>query len=208
MDVVQTSSYIPPDPYITIIVDAKTEKRILRRLDLTLIPTLWLLMIVSFADRANIGNVKIQGMDKDLHLTGNRYNIAVMVFTIAYMVFGIPANIVFKMLGPKSLAGMMFLWGICAGAQGFVKSYAGLVAFRFLMGVFEAGFVPGCAYLIGSYYKKDEFLKRYAFFFSGAIVAGAFNGLLSFALAQADGAGGLAGWRWIFIVCAQSMPLR
>lgn len=71
---------------------------------------------------------------------------------------------------------------------------------RFLMGVFEAGFVPGAAYLIGSYYKKDEFLKRYAVFFSGAIFAGAFNGLVSYALALADGKAGLAGWRWIFLV--------
>ncbi|KAK4501270.1 hypothetical protein PRZ48_007077 [Zasmidium cellare] len=187
----------PPTP---VVIDSYTEKRILRKLDLTLIPMLWLLMIVSFADRSAIGNAKIQGMDIDLHLTGNKYNMAVMVFTIAYMVFGIPANIVFRLLGPKSLAGMMVLWGLCAGAQGLIKNYAGLVAFRFLMGVFEAGFVPGCAYLIGSYYKKDEFLKRYAFFFSGAIIAGAFNGLFSFALAKADGAGGLAGWRWIFIV--------
>lgn len=144
-------------------------------------------------------------MDKDLALTGNKYNMAVMIFTIAYMVFGIPANIVFKILGPKSLAGMMVLWGICALGQGLVNNYAGLVALRFLMGVFEAGFVPGSAYLIGSYYKKDEFLKRYAFFFSGAIIAGAFNGLFSFLLAKADGAGGYAGWRWIFIVRARGM---
>lgn len=50
-------------------------------------------------------------------------------------------------------------------------------ALRFIMGIFEAGFVPGCAYLIGSYYTKDEFLKRYAVFFSMAIIAGAFNGV-------------------------------
>lgn len=68
------------------------------------------------------------------------------------------------------------------------------------MGVFEAGFVPGCAYLIGSYYKDEEFLRRYAVFMSGAIIAGAFNGLFSYLLSMADGAGGLEGWRWIFIV--------
>ena len=61
--------------------------------------------------------------------------------------------------------------------QGFTKSYAGLVTCRFLMGIFEAGFVPGCAYLIGSYYKKDEFLVRYCWFFSMGFLAGAFNGV-------------------------------
>lgn len=142
-------------------------------------------------------------MDKDLHLTGNRYNMAVMIFTIAYMLFGIPANLVFKKLGPRSLAGMMAIWGLFAMGQGLVRDFAGLVAMRFMMGVFEAGFVPGCAYLIGSYYKKDEFLKRYAFFFSGAIIAGAFNGLFSFLLAKADGVNGIAGWQWIFLVCGR-----
>lgn len=86
--------------------------------------------------------------------------------------------------------------------QGFTKSYAGLVACRFLMGIFEAGFVPGCAYLIGSYYKRDEFLRRYTVFFSAAIAAGAFNGLFSTLLAMADGAGGYAGWRWIVSIRA------
>lgn len=61
--------------------------------------------------------------------------------------------------------------------QGLTRSYAGLAACRFLEGVCEAGFVPGAAYLIGSYYKKNEFLKRYAVFFSAAIIAGAFNGV-------------------------------
>jgi len=61
------------------------------------------------------------------------------------------------------------------------------------MGIFEAGFVPGCAYLIGSYYKRDEFLRRYTVFFSAAILAGAFNGLFATLLAMADGADGLKG---------------
>jgi MFS family permease len=68
-----------------------------------------------------------------------------------------------------------------------------------ITGVFEAGFVPGCAFLIGSYYMKNEFLRRYAVFFSAAIVAGAFNGLFSTLLAAAGGAGGLKAWQWIFV---------
>lgn len=54
--------------------------------------------------------------------------------------------------------------------------------------------------LIGSYYTRNEFLKRYTIFFSGAIIAGAFNGFLSYLLAKADGTANLAGWRWIFLV--------
>lgn len=139
-------------------------------------------------------------MTKSLHLTGNKYNMAVMVFTVAYISFGVPANIIIKKTGSRSLSIMMFIWGLFAMGQGFTKTWAGIVACRFLMGVFEAGFVPGCAFLMGCYYTKDEFLKRYAIFFSAAIMAGAFNGLFSSFLAMANGAGGLKGWQWIFIV--------
>lgn len=153
------------------------ERRILRKLDLTLIPLLWFLFLVTFIDRGNIANAKISGMVPALHLTGDRYNVAFQVFVVAYVAFGVPSTILFKALGPRTLAVMMFFWGICVVGQGVTKSYAGLVVCRFLEGIMEAGFVPGAAYLIGSYYRGDEFLKRYAFFFGASVVAGAFNGV-------------------------------
>jgi len=61
-------------------------------------------------------------MDKALHLTGNKYNMAVMVFTLAYVIFGVPANIMFKLAGPKSLSVMMFLWYVSCRTATF--SYA------------------------------------------------------------------------------------
>ena len=68
------------------------------------------------------------------------------------------------------------------------------------MGVFEAGFVPGAAFLIGSYYKRHEFQLRYTCFYSAAILAGAFSGFLAYLLVKLNGAGGYAGWRWIFLI--------
>ena len=158
-------------------VDLALEKKILRKLDFRIVPVLWLLFLVSFVDRGNIANAKIQGMDKELHLVGNDYSNAYWVFTLGYVVFGVPANLMFKKVGPKSLSAMMFCWGLTVLGQGLTKSYAGLVVCRLLEGVCEAGFVPGCASLIGSYYKKDEFLRRYTVFFSAATIAGAFNGV-------------------------------
>jgi len=101
-----------PDHAEPFIVDPVIEKRVLRKLDWGVVPVLWFLFLVSFVDRGNIGNAKIQGMDKSLHLTGNNYNIAVMVFTLAYVIFGVPANVVFKWAGPRSLPFMMFIWYI------------------------------------------------------------------------------------------------
>lgn len=64
--------------------------------------------------RLQIGNAKIQGMEKELHLIGQRFNIAVWVFNLGYLVAGIPMMIVFKKYGPKSLCVMMVAWGECS----------------------------------------------------------------------------------------------
>lgn len=181
-------------------IDPVLEKKLLRKLDFRVIPILWFLFLVSFFDRSNIGNAKIAGMTTALKMKGNDYNVAVTVFTVAYVVFGVPANLLVKKFGPKILAVFMFCWGLLVLGQGLTKTTSGLIACRFLMGMFEAGFVPGCAYLIGCYYKRNEFLRRYAVFFSANMAAGAFNGLFSTLLQKLNKKGGLEAWQWIFVM--------
>lgn len=94
----------------------------------------------------------------------------------------------------------MTLWGICTVGQGLVTNFAGLVACRFLVGFFEAGLFPGALYLISMYYRRYELQWRFTLFFTASILAGAFGGLLAFALAKMKGIGGYDGWRWIFII--------
>lgn len=91
--------------------DKVAERKLLRKVDIRVLPVLWILYLVNFIDRANIGNAKIQGMEKELDLYGQRFNIAVWVFNLGYLVAGIPATIAFKRYGPKSLCVMMFCWG-------------------------------------------------------------------------------------------------
>lgn len=177
-------------------IDNTAETFLLRTLDLTVLPILWLLYLVCFIDRSNIGNAKIFGMDTSLSLHGQRYNIAVFVFNIGYLVAGVPLAILFKRIGPKMLSGMMFVWGVTVIGCGLTKSWEGLVACRLLEGMAEAAFVPGAAYLIGSYYKRNEFLKRYVVFFSAGICAGAVNGFLATLVGKMDGVGGYGAWRW------------
>jgi hypothetical protein len=92
-------------------IDKELEKKLLRKLDIRIIPILWCLFLVSFFDRSNIGNAKISGMTKALKMEGNDYNIAVTIFTVSYVVFGVPANLLVKKFGPKLLAVYMFCWG-------------------------------------------------------------------------------------------------
>jgi MFS family permease len=95
----------------------------------------------------------------------------------------------------------MFLWGVATVGQGLVQNQPGLIAMRLLLGLFEAGFFPGSVYLISMYYKRYELQWRLNLFFCGAILAGAFSGLLAYAIANLDGLAGYRGWRWIFIMC-------
>ncbi|KAK0935149.1 hypothetical protein LTR29_013249 [Friedmanniomyces endolithicus] len=182
-------------------IDPEAEKKLLRKLDLRVVPALWFLYMLAFLDRTNIGNAKIQGLTKDLKMTGNDYNIALMIFFPSYIVFEVPSNILIKRLAPSTwLSLIMFLWGVITICQGLVQTKTQLYIMRFLLGIFESGFFPGCMYLISMYYKRYENQWRFNIFFSGSILAGSFSGLLAYAIAHMDGVAGYAGWRWIFIL--------
>ncbi|KAF1988899.1 MFS general substrate transporter [Aulographum hederae CBS 113979] len=177
------------------------EKKILRKMDLRLIPMLALLYLLSFLDRGNIGNAKIEGLQEDLNMTGPQYNWTLTIFFFSYAAFEVPSNLLLKKLRPSIwLPAIMVAWGVVMTLMGIVQSYSGLLAARFFLGVAEAGLFPGVAYYITMWYCRHEAQLRQALFFSAASVAGAFSGLLAYGIAHMDGVGGLEGWRWIFIL--------
>lgn len=146
--------------------------------------------------RANIGNAKIQGMEKELKLVGQRFNTCVWVFNLGYLAAGIPLQIVFKHYGPKSLSVMIFCWGFTVIGCGLVKRWEQLVVCRLLEGIAESAFISGAAYLVGAYYTKAEYLTRYVFIYTATIIAGAINGFLSSLIAKMDGVANYSAWRW------------
>ncbi|KAK4984415.1 hypothetical protein LTR66_008508 [Elasticomyces elasticus] len=127
------------EPREDVSIDPVAEKKLLRKLDLRVIPPLFFLFLLAFLDRTNIGNAKIQGMTEDLKMTGNHYNIALFIFFIPYILFEVPSNIIIKRVAPSTwLSIIMVLWGISTIGQGLVTNFGGLVACRFLVGIFEA----------------------------------------------------------------------
>ncbi|KAL8798841.1 MAG: hypothetical protein Q9182_006344 [Xanthomendoza sp. 2 TL-2023] len=182
-------------------IDPQLEKRALRKCDLRVLPFLSILYLFAFLDRVNIGNARIQGLEKDLNMSGHDYNIALQVFFIPYLIFEIPSNIAMRKVAPSTwISGIMLGWGIITVCQGVTQSFAGLVVCRLLLGLFEAGFYPGCLYLISMYYKRHELQRRFNWFFTMGVLSGAVSGLLAYALAKMDGIGGYSGRRWIFII--------
>lgn len=177
---------------------AAIDKKLLRKLDLHLIPWLTLLYLISFLDRTNIGNAKIDGLLTDLHMSQNQYQASLSIFFISYALFEPLTNVLLKRLRPSIfLPLIMLLWGICMVCMGLVHDFSGLAAARFFLGMFEAGLFPGVNYYLSCWYKRSEFGIRAAVFFSAAALAGSFGGLLAAAIIQMRGVGGKAGWAWL-----------
>ncbi|EHK99844.1 MFS general substrate transporter [Glarea lozoyensis ATCC 20868] len=178
-----------------------TEKKLMTKIDLRVIPFLCILYLLAFLDRVNIANARSFGLIAELKLQGNQYNTALTIFFVPYILFEIPSNVLLKKFSPRIwLSACMFMFGVVSICQGLVQNYAGLLVTRFFLGVFEAGMFPGCFYLIGMWYKRSEAQRRYSFFFSSTTLAGAFGGLLASAIGKMDGLQGYKGWRWIFIL--------
>ncbi|TCD62575.1 hypothetical protein EIP91_006725 [Steccherinum ochraceum] len=178
-----------------------TEWKVLAKIDYRVVPMLCLMYLLSFLDRVNIGNAALFGLKEDLHLVGNEYNNALVIFFIPYIVFEVPSNTLMKRFKPHVwLSGCMFLFGLTTCMQGLTQNYAGILAARFFLGVFENGMLPGGLYLLAMWYRREDALKRMALFYGSATLGGAFGGLLASAIGKMDGMRGFRGWRWVFIL--------
>ncbi|KAF4759656.1 hypothetical protein HAV15_008057 [Penicillium sp. str.  len=186
----------------SMVVDLDAEKKLVRKIDLYLMPSIFILYLFSYMDRSNIGLAKIAGMEEDLHLASNQYYTAVIVWIIGYTISAVPSNMILSRTRPSVfLPTITFAWGSVAALIGAVRNQGQLIALRFLLGVFEAGFSPAVIFLISTWYRKNELSKRFLIFLTAGILSGAFGGVISGAITSTlDGAHGIRGWRWLFIV--------
>ncbi|KAK3673942.1 hypothetical protein LTR78_006144 [Recurvomyces mirabilis] len=181
--------------------DPAAERKLRWKIDLYIIPTISLLYLFAFIDRANIGNAKIAGFDRDLKLKGYDYNIILSIFYVSYIIFEIPANMLCKKLGPGwFIPTTSLLFGICSFGTAFVKTRAQACGVRFLLGIFEAGMLPGIAYYLSRWYRRSELAFRLSLYIVMAPLAGAFGGLIASGILTRDSIGSLRTWRMIFVV--------
>ncbi|KIW53609.1 hypothetical protein PV05_09164 [Exophiala xenobiotica] len=181
--------------------DPKAESKLRLKIDLYIVPTVALLYLFCFIDRANIGNAKLAGLEKELHLKGYDYNIVLTVFYVSYIVFEIPATTACKFFGPGWFIPVTSLgFGICSIGTAFVHHRAAACGVRFLLGVFEAGMLPGIAYYMSRWYRRSELAFRLSLYIVMAPLAGAFGGLLASAILKLSHFGGLHQWRMIFAI--------
>lgn len=125
------------------------QNKIIRRVDRRLVLTLGFLYCVSLMDRTNTGIAVVAGMGVDLVLIKDRYSIIVLVFFITYVLLQPPATVILRKIGPRLfLPTITLLWGATMIGMGFVKNWTQMIPLRLLLGIFESGFFPGCAYLL------------------------------------------------------------
>ncbi|CAJ2509102.1 Uu.00g141280.m01.CDS01 [Anthostomella pinea] len=177
------------------------EKKLLRKLDVHIVPLVMLMYTFSFLDRVNIGNARLYHLERDLGLVGNQFQVAVSILFVTYLLFEVPSNLVLKPLTPQRYISFIVLaWGIIAMCTGFVQSYGSLIAVRLLLGAVEAGLFPGLTVYLTFFYTKRELALRVGYLFVSAAVAGAVGGLLAYGIGHMDGVRGMSGWRWIMII--------
>lgn len=178
------------------------QRKIIHRVDRRLVLTCGVMYCVSLMDRTNLGQASIAGMTKELKLNiGFRYNTIALVFFITYVLFQPPATVLCRKIGPRPfLAFITFAWGVVMIGMGFPNSWTVMIPLRMLLGLLEAGFFPGCVYLLSTWYSRYDVQKRYSVFYLIGSMASAFASILAYGLMQMDGLAGLTGWRWIFIM--------
>jgi MFS transporter, ACS family, tartrate transporter len=165
-----------------------------------IIPLLFLLYIVAYLDRINVGFAALQ-MNQALGFSATTYGFGAGIFFLSYVLFEIPSNVILARVGARLwIARIMITWGLVSSSMMFVTSASGFYTLRFLLGLAEAGFFPGMIFYLTRWFPARERARTIAAFMTATLIAGVIGGPISGALLSLHGAGGLAGWQWLFLL--------
>ncbi|KAH6707799.1 major facilitator superfamily domain-containing protein [Leptodontidium sp. MPI-SDFR-AT-0119] len=180
----------------------RREKRLVRKLDLTLLPMVWVLYMFNYLDRNAIAQAKLNNIESDLGLVGDQFNTAISILNVGYMLMQLPSNMILTRVRPSLyMPFWVCVWSCISASTAGASNYTHLVVIRFFLGLSEAPFFPGAFYLLSCWYTRRELGLRTAVLYSGLVLATCFSGLISAGIfAGLDGAHGLAGWQWLFII--------
>lgn len=165
-----------------------------------LIPFLFLLYVVAYLDRVNIGFAALD-MNRDLGFSATVYGLGSGIFFISYTLLEVPSNLVLARVGARLWIGRIMLsWGLVSVAMAFVRDQTSFYLLRFLLGAAEAGFFPGIIFYLTTWFPARERGRAVALFMTGTAIAGVIGGPISSGLLLMDGWLGLRGWQWLFIL--------
>ncbi|KAF9515950.1 hypothetical protein BS47DRAFT_1293193, partial [Hydnum rufescens UP504] len=179
------------------------ERSLLFKLDLCLLTLASLGYMIKNLDATNITQAYVSGMKEDIGMHDNQYNTAIALWTVGYVLGQIPSNLVLTRVSPRIWIPLVEMtWSLLTLATYRVQTPQQLFAMRFLIGLAESGFYPGMQYIMGSWYRGDELGKRSVIFHTAGGVGSIIGGFLqASAFTHLSGVWGLAGWRWLMILC-------
>lgn len=176
------------------------QQRVINKLFKRLIVSLFVLFVFSFLDRINIGFAGLT-MGKDIGLTSTMFGLAATLFYVTYVIFGIPSNIMLSIVGARRwIATIMVLWGIASTATMFATGPTSLYILRMLVGIAEAGFLPGILVYLTYWFPAYFRARANALFMIAMPVTMAFGSLASGYILGLDGVLNLKGWQWLFLL--------
>jgi MFS family permease len=166
-----------------------------------LVPFLFLCYLAAYLDRVNVGFAKLQ-MQKELGFSETVYGFGAGIFFLGYVLFEVPSNIILHKVGARLwLARVMLTWAIISAATAFVSTPTAFYTMRFLLGVAEAGFIPGVLLYLTYWFSASRRGRITALFLTAIPMASIFGGPLSgWVLSVASGAYGFSGWQWLFLI--------
>ncbi|RMJ14422.1 hypothetical protein CDV36_005948 [Fusarium kuroshium] len=184
--------------------DTPEERKFLIKLDLIVVPYAILAYWVKYIDQANLNNAYVAGMKEDLNFYGNELVQLQTMYTVGAVVGMLPFMFLFTYIPMYwTIPFMDIMWGVFTLLQYRTHSFAEAAAYRFMVGFFEAAFFPAMHYVFGSWYRGHEIARRGGLFYVGLNLGTLTAGLVaSGASHRLEGVNGLAGWRWMYIICA------
>jgi ACS family tartrate transporter-like MFS transporter len=175
-------------------------KATLRAVSRRLIPFLFVLYVVSFLDRVNVGFAALE-MNRDVGLSSAVFGFGAGIFFVGYSIFEIPSNLILARMGARLwIARIMITWGLLASGMMFVQGPITFYVLRFLLGVAEAGFFPGIIFYLSQWFPSEARARSVARFMTAIPVSGMIGGPISGALLGLNGWQGLTGWQWLFLL--------
>ncbi|MBU2672714.1 4-hydroxyphenylacetate permease [Hafnia paralvei] len=176
------------------------QQSVINKLFRRLIVFLFVLFVFSFLDRINIGFAGLT-MGKDLGLSSTMFGLATTLFYATYVIFGIPSNIMLGIVGARRwIATIMVLWGIASTATMFATGPHSLYVLRMIVGITEAGFLPGVLVYLTYWFPAYFRARANALFMIAMPVTTALGSLVSGYILSLDGIMSLKGWQWLFLL--------
>jgi len=176
------------------------ERRTIRKLQIRLLPFLFLLYVVAFIDRINIGFAALT-MNKEMAITSQQFGFAAGIFFFGYFLFEVPSNLLLHKIGARIwITRILITWGILATLTGFVHTVHQLYLVRFLLGLAEAGYFPGIVLYLTYWFRQREQAQAVALFLTGLPVTSIIGAPISGLILDHAHWLGLSSWRWLLVL--------